>query len=57
VPDDDLERLRALFEHVHELENNMSPFRKVMWRMGFSRSVEQPKPFPMTKPETDKDAA
>jgi hypothetical protein len=29
VPDDDLERLRALFEHVHELENNMSPFQKV----------------------------
>jgi hypothetical protein len=56
VSDDELEGLRALFAHVHEFEK-LSPFRKIMLRMGFSRSVEQPKPFPMTKPEMDKDAA
>ena len=57
VPDE-LERLRALFAHVHELET-VSPFRKAMRRItkGFTASIKQPKPFPMTKPETNRSAA
>jgi hypothetical protein len=58
VPDE-LERLRALFAHVHELENNMSQFRKVMLRITetFAPPMTQPEPFPLKKPKAYKHAA
>ena len=45
MPDDELERLRALFENAHDPEK-LGPFRRVMqlFTERFTPPIKQPKP-------------
>ena len=45
MPDDELERLRALFEHAHDPEK-MNVFRRALRRIkhAFNHDLERPEP-------------